>query len=170
PDEMVPLWVASWNGDADIVRALLQAGVVNIEHGNQGTTPLMEAVAQGYADVVDMLLHAGANSIHDGASPLALAAANNEIDMAVMLIKYGADVNQLSPVHGETAIFDAVREARPDMVKLLIAENANVAIKSLRGSVVLHMAVFREDTQLVQMLMDAGADLEAADRKGVTPL
>lgn len=55
-----PLHVASWAGEAEVVRELLKAGASVNETSQSGSTGLMQAVKHGYKDIEIMLRAAGA--------------------------------------------------------------------------------------------------------------
>lgn len=65
-----------------------------------GLTALLHAVRQGHGDVVTALLDAGADidqpSDGDNTTPLLMAAVNGQFDIALELIRRGADPNILS--------------------------------------------------------------------------
>lgn len=57
------------------------------------------------------------------------------------------------------------------MVRLLLQHDVNVnATAEERQTTPLHLASFEGDTEMVGMLVDAGADLEEEDKSGNTPL
>ncbi|KAL9613817.1 MAG: hypothetical protein Q9167_001664 [Letrouitia subvulpina] len=55
-----PLHVASWAGETEVVRELLEAGASVNETSQSGSTGLMQAVKNGYKDIEIMLRAAGA--------------------------------------------------------------------------------------------------------------
>ena len=76
------------------------AGFANAVGGVGGLSALHHAVRQGNHDAVVALLDGGANinqlSLTDKTSPLLMATINGHFDIAMTLVKRGADVNLLS--------------------------------------------------------------------------
>lgn len=58
------LLIAASNGDAEIVRALLEGGAGPNEMNEDGITPLMGAAFKGHREVVELLLAGGADPHH----------------------------------------------------------------------------------------------------------
>ncbi len=76
-----------------------------------GMTALHHAVRQGYVESAKVLLDAGANineKTGDGHTPILVALINGQFDVAMELIKRGADVNIPSDSHGVTPLWAAV--------------------------------------------------------------
>ena len=70
-----PLFVASQDGQTDIVSLLLNANANPNSQRDDGTSPLYIAGQQGHTDIVSLLLKANANpnsQKDDGSSPLSL--------------------------------------------------------------------------------------------------
>ena len=123
-------------------------------------TPLLRAAKAGDAPAVKLLLAHGANPHLPniaGVTPLMAAAglASNEIDtrgkfktsaQAVecieLLVKAGADVNARD-AKGQTALFGAALWGWNDVVKALVAHNADPKIKDLNGKTPLDTALGR---------------------------
>ena len=93
-----PLYIASKNGDEDIVELLL-AYSANIEEKNeQGQTALMIAIQQNnnksHLEVIKMLLEAGADFLYTdntGHTALDWAQQNDDDDVIRLLIQYAPD-------------------------------------------------------------------------------
>jgi hypothetical protein len=182
-----PLLAAVCQGNPEIVDLLLKAGADSTFQSEKlGKTCLTSAAYYGQSEITRiLLLHESMkppsmSSIHnnstfvdtvrgDGASALTLAVSNNHMDIAQMLIENGADVNLRNLDTGETPLFDAVRERHAELVPFLLEHGADVKQPNFRGSTLLHEAVFREDTQLVQTLINAGGDINATQKNGKHP-
>ena len=94
---------------------------------------LVTATYIGKRDAFDHLLfecQANANATSNNRSALMMAVSKGRGDMAKVLIKQGADVNEIvgaaTPYTGETALQVAVHFKQTAMVKLLLAEGAKV--------------------------------------------
>ena len=103
-----PLFVASQQGHAGVIDALVKAGAdVNAGTPN-GTTPLMAAAASGEVEAVKVLLDQGANvNGKDGIrsqTPLMYAAAANRAAVIEILTARGADVKAASKVSDLSAL------------------------------------------------------------------
>jgi ankyrin repeat protein len=92
-----PLFLASQNGHAAVIEALLRAGGDPKGADAAGTTPLMVAAASGHTDAVKALLD------------------------------HGADVNAKESVRGETAVMFAAASNRADVIDLLVERGADLA-------------------------------------------
>ena len=97
-----PLFLASQQGHAPVIEALLKAGS-DVKAGTpNGTSPLMVAAAAGKVDAVKALVDAGADvNAKDGVraqTPVMYAAASNRADVITLLASRGADLKATSKV------------------------------------------------------------------------
>jgi len=97
-----PLFLASQQGHAPVIDALLKAGS-DVKAGTpNGTSPLMVAAAAGKVDAVKALVDAGADvNGKDGVraqTPVMYAAASNRADVITLLASRGADLKATSKV------------------------------------------------------------------------
>ena len=79
-----------------------------------------------------------------------------------MLLDYNADPN-LTDMHGTTALLEAVKHGHEDIIDLLKRNDANVAMEEKLEASVLCQAVFDGDNTLLQRLLRAGVNADAAD-------
>lgn len=181
-----PLWIASLNGSAAMVRRLLEAGANANAALLLGETPVMVASRSGSADVVGQLLARGANPnarAARGQTALMWAVAQKHADVVKVLLGHGADVhaksdvwsqvmavpphglleyNRAIPHGGDTALMFAARAGDLDSAKLLVAARANVNDADAWGVSATVMAAHFGYTELVEFLLDRGADPNAA--------
>jgi uncharacterized protein len=181
-----PLWIASLNGSGAMVRRLLQAGANPNAALLAGETPVMVASRSGSADVAEQLLARGANvNAHAtrGQTALMWAVAQKHSDVVKVLLAHGADLHAKTevwsqvmavPPHGlleynrsfphgaDTALMFAARVGDLDSAKLLVAAGANVNDMDAWGVSATALAAHSGFTELVQFLLDRGADANAA--------
>jgi hypothetical protein len=89
-----------------------------------------------------------------GETPLMLAAINNQLDLAKVLIARGADVNRL----GWTPLHYAASKGHREMMRLLLENDAYIDSESANGTTPLMMAAFSPSPLAVKLLLEEGAD------------
>ena len=138
---------AAYRNSQESLELLLEAGA-NIETRNKvGDTPLMRAVQNGSRETVELLLEAGADieaGNRSGETPLSRAAklSNIRIDKLILLAGSQRKLNKSLDKTG--------REGKQD--------------ETWNNSLIY--AVRRGDEELVQLLIDNGADVKAINATG----
>ena len=163
-------------GDLDLVNRLLKAGASVHATDERGRTALLAAVYNRRSDVARALIQAGADvNRKDGESnsPFLAAAASNQIDVVRLALTHGADLTSTDRYDG-TALIAASQHGNVEIVKLLITAGVPVDRVNQLGWTALLEAIILGDgssryEDIVQALLDAGADANLADREGVTP-
>ena len=124
-DGFSPLEHAIHHGFADVVPILLRYGAdPNKSDGDDGFSPLEKAIRQGFVDVVPTLLRYGADASE---SPLlAKAARDNKSALVALLLKFGADPDDLS--YGVMPLHDAAaeKEDRCELTRVLLRGGASL--------------------------------------------
>jgi ankyrin repeat protein len=167
---VTPLSLACTNGNAAMIDLLLKAKAdVNLALPG-GETPLMTASRTGKLDAVKTLLVNGADvkakDEERGQTAVMWAAAEGNTAAVEMLIEFGADIHVVSK-GGFTALLFAVREGKADVVRSLLKAGADVnetLQKPSRqaGTSAMALAVANAHFELAAMLLDMGADPNAA--------
>ena len=114
---------------------------------------------------------AGNNAANDyGITPLWLAATNGNAPITELLLEAGANPN-LGLSTGATPIMGAARTGHVAVARALLAHGANAnAHDTRRGQTALMWAAAEQHADLVQLLIQAGADIRARSQDGFTPL
>jgi ankyrin repeat protein len=154
------LRVLSRLGRFDGVRFLLDAGA---DRSHLVWTPLMEAVALGsFADVQAALRLDVSLEERDWWERTAwlIALLTGDIAKAELLRKWGADPAARGRC-GRPLLFYAIQGHHPDMLNWLLQDGADVHQSDEFGTTALIEAVEANDFECVEILLNAGADVEA---------
>jgi len=162
-----PLSLACSGGRYEVVEILLSRGA-NKEHRNVSDyTPLSLAASGGYTNIIKLLLAHGAeiNSRTGsklGISPLMLAAMNGHTAAVKLLLDMGSDINAQIETNRNTALTLACFQGRHEVVSLLLDRKANVEHRAKTGLTPLMEAASGGYTEVGRVLLDKGADVNAA--------
>lgn len=95
--------------------------------------------------------------------PLVCAVQKNNLELAELLLKYGANPNAINL--GKTCLHEAVMNQLFDMAKLLIHYGADVLIKDKWGYLPLHRAAEKGNKAIIELLMKAYLELPTDTKK-----
>ncbi|KAK8017381.1 cyclin dependent kinase (Pho85) [Apiospora rasikravindrae] len=173
-----PLWWAALQGHKDVVELLIQKGAniygdPNCEqeayknrHFFEKSTPLWLAAFQGYIDIMELLVINGANPEIglEGLPPITAASAEGQHQAVELLLQMGVDVNTQDD-EGVTALDLSIMMGNKATVDLLIKKGADLERRSPGEQ---HFYGGHDD--IAEILISNGADIEASDCFGQTPL
>jgi ankyrin repeat protein len=168
------LSIAARMGHEDLVALLIRKGAFIDMINSVSKGPIHHAIVGGHEGVVRMLIQAGARLNYDpgppGDTPLRLAASCGQVDIVKLLIASGAAIDRVRQNSvSETALGCALDRGHVEVAKVLLEAGAAVD----KGFYTpLCIAARHGNEELVQLLIDSGADLNRGSGHGKeeTPL
>lgn len=156
---------AAFNGDLEMIKMLLDhhadASVANYD----GNTPLVMAVKGHQIDAIHALLKAGVDINHSsspGATPVLHAAAMGYVDVIRLLVSSGANVCT-EPTECGSLLHWGCHSGDINCVGAILYEfGVPINTVDAHGGPALFTALFMKKTEVVQFLLEHGADVHVA--------
>jgi uncharacterized protein len=184
--------LAADSGNTPLIAVLLQAGADPNSPNADGETALHLVARAGDVPAAKLLLKAGAKvdprETFGGQTPLMWAVARRHPEMVELLASKGANVNSRSAIRdyqrvataesraksldrgGFTPLLYAARENCRECVEVLLKHKADVNLGDPSDVVPLSIAMLNANWDIAKRLVEAGADVNAWDWYGRTPL
>jgi ankyrin repeat protein len=171
------LWAAINAQDATSLRVAIDQGADPNQPNDEGRVPLYRALVLQNQLVIDTLLSKGADpnaKDHRGDPLLFTAMSIGSAPGTAALIQAKADANAQDSI-GMTPLAFAMALDQPQIVAALIKAGADVNGPSAASdggpaAAPIFLAVRSRKLALLQQLVAAGADVNALDQQGSTPL
>jgi uncharacterized protein len=176
PQGTTALMIASrTEGGTEAVKLLLERGANVNARDSVGSTALMWAVRANHPEAVDILIHHDAEinaRTRKGNPPARRGPDSGGGSHGLGIVRSGwPERGYQEPTPGEmTALQYAARDGRLEMARTLIAANAQVNLVEANGVSPLVMATANNHIDVAQLLLEHGADANATDWWGRTPL
>lgn len=140
---------------AGVKAAPLSGGVPSRDLSGLGPAPALSAASAA-------AVPPSANGSVDGRTPLLLAVEHDRLAVVELLLKHGADVNRAAG-NGLQAMHVAARMGLCDVMECLLQHDPELAhAGTFDGRTPLLMAASEGHADCAKMLIDAGADVDAA--------
>lgn len=168
----------------DMLSLLLDHGADIMLANNNGFNALHHAALRGNPSAMCMLLMKLPRrwivdeKKDDGYTALHLAALNNHVEVAELLIRHGKANMDIQNVNLQTALHLAVERQHTQIVRLLVREGANLNIADKDGDTPLHEALRHHTLSQLRQLQDTsdvgklimGLTSQGADKKSSTTI
>ena len=150
---------------------LTQYTILDIKRSPKGQTPLISSVLRNNFALVKMLLDAKApvnETDLNKSTPLHLAASSATPDIINLLLEANADINAKNMIN-MTPLMYAITCNKIENIRLLLKNGADVLVTS-GGRNVLSIAARTGTKEIMEALIEAGANLDHRDAHGNSPL
>lgn len=171
------LWRAAEQGDAARVRSLLARGASPDAARADGRTALTAAAIGSHVPVARLLIEAGADpdtQDEQRNNALLVTGETGNVEMLRVVLRARPDLTRTNRFGG-TALIPAADRGHVEVVRELLRTRIDVNHVNDLGWTALLEAVILGDggarhTEIVRLLLAAGANPTIGDRAGVTPL
>ncbi|MEK4966861.1 ankyrin repeat domain-containing protein [Cytobacillus sp. FSL R7-0696] len=169
---------AAREGDKDHLLTLLNIGANINAQDDEGNTAVMAATQQNQMEIVQVLIAHGADiNIRNKRldNVLLYAGAEGLLEIVQLAIQAGADTT-ITNRYGGIAIIPACERGHIEVVKELLTHSDTDVnhINDLHWTALLEAIILSDGgkthQEIVQLLIDHGADITITDKDGVTPL
>jgi len=131
-EKMTPLHRAITHNDLDFVKYLVDKGAKLKADSHFGGYPLDFSIYLGYYDISEFLVSRKAPSLF-AEIYLRDAVENGDYRKAELLLRSGADVNEVHDTFRDTVLHIAAQKGDSEIIKLLIKHGADRSIKNRDG-------------------------------------
>lgn len=171
-DNITPLHEACIQAHPNCARLLLEAGAQVDVRTIHGSTPLCHACSSGSLECVLLLLKHGAKVNPSltalTASPLHEACIQGNVEIVSLLISSGAQLEAFD-VHFGPPLHIASAKGHTDCVRELLQAGAKVNSVKFHETA-LHHAARVDSVDLIELLVDFGANVFSSDNLGRKPI
>ena len=177
PERERDLVFAAERGEIVTVRNLVAKGARINWRDHRGRTALLAATQRNQVEVARFLIQEGADVntkdlVQD--TPFLLAGAEGRVELLRLMVPAGADLKDTNRFGG-TALIPAAHRGHVEAVKFLLTTKIDKNHVNNLGWTALMEAVVLGDggaahTEIVRLLVAAGADINIPDRDRITPL
>jgi uncharacterized protein len=169
---------AAWHGDLPKLKSLIATGANLDARDARGRTPLHVATHARQREAVKLLAKAGAklDALEDDRyDAVTIASVADDVPTLALLLSLGASAKQVTSRYDGTALIAAAHLGHDEVVRQLIAAGAPLDhVNNLHWTAAIEAVVLGDGgprhQRTLAALVDAGANLQLADRQGNTPL
>lgn len=168
---------AARRGDLGAVRSALADGASVGAVDSTGQTAVITAAYGDHVAVAEVLIGAGADvNVKDNTQQSAylIPTADGGLELLRLMLRSGANVHSLDSYNG-TGLIRAADRGHVEIIRELLRTPIAIDHVNRLGWTALLEAIIlgnggQRHTEVVRLLVEAGADVNLADRDGVSPL
>jgi ankyrin repeat protein len=168
---------SSERGDVETIKSLLNEDVYIHAQDKEGRCALVAAAYRNHLEIADLLIAAGADvNMKDNTlqSAYLISTSDGFTELLKKTLEAGADVHCTDSYNG-TGLIRAADRGHVEIIRELLKTDIRVNHINRIGWTALLEAIILGDggkrhTEVVRLLVDAGADVNLPDKDGVSPL
>lgn len=172
------LFDAAARGDAAQIKRLLEKGEKPDIRDSYGRTPLHVAAYRSHHEAMKALVAAGANPNaleHDRYDIVTIASVANDIPTLKIALVLGGSAKNITSRWDGTALIAAAHLGHGEVARTLIQAGAPLDhVNNLGWTAIIESIILGDGgprhTEALQVLVDAGANVNLADSNSQTPL
>lgn len=170
-----PIHLATVSGFHRIMDILSEKFKASIMHRTKDGSTLMHLASGAFNEQAALSFIRKGIPIHmpnkEGAKCIHIASIRGHVEVVKAIVAKGENVDSRTK-DGFTPLHLAVKFGKHNLVEALLGLGANLQLKAIRGGeTALHLATLVSDGQeCVDLLIRSGADVDAVDNRGETPL
>lgn len=172
-DGYTALHYAAHSGNKNAVSMLIELGANINKACDGGASAIFFALGNGHIEIVELLIRHNADvNLKGGSGETPIFKVQDNQEIAKILVNAGADLTIISNVDKCTVIHTASRFGNKYLVERILKSDHSDIINSQdsMGYTPLHFASGTGEIIIVKLLMEAGAEIEAKNLLGDTPL
>ena len=155
-------------GNPDCVQLLLDFGADPNKMDNGRRIPLTMAICKQYHEITKILLDKGADpnkEVQGKWSPLVFAIQINDLEIVKLLLAHEICIDKVDD-RGLPIIFRPIENNNKDIIGALLGKGISVNVRGKGQTTPLHWAVLHEKKEIIDFLLDRGANIFACDSGG----
>ncbi|MEC2078521.1 ankyrin repeat domain-containing protein [Metabacillus fastidiosus] len=171
PDRKTPLHIACLNGDAEIVKLLVEAGA-DLKIKYHGDTPFALACSKGNAETVKYLISRGEDVNEVMArkvTPLHLISGSGNKEIVEYVLDRVININAVTSMK-YSALHCAVENNNFEAAAVLIEKGIDMELLENYKRSALALACDRNKPEMAELLLEKGADINSIGMDKKTPL
>ncbi|XDV33670.1 hypothetical protein PO909_003992 [Leuciscus waleckii] len=174
---LTPLHLSAQSGSARLVRLLVETHQASVDALSlRKQTPLHLAAVSGQLDICSSLLNLKADitaaDIH-GQTPLHLAAESDHSEVVKLFLRHRPELATLANIEGATCAHIAAAKGSAAVIRelLMFSQGGPLTLNNRANGVCpLHLAAAGGHTEVVKVLLEAGASVTEEDLEGMTAI
>jgi ankyrin repeat protein len=161
-----PLFVAAINKRTKTIQILMRNNADSTIPNTQGDLPISYVAANGDLNSVKLMFSRNSNRF-SGIHALMSAAETDQLEIAKYALANSVDPN--SSLRSFAAIHIAAMNNSVDVMKLLIQHKANLTVGTFdkRATPPIFLALQREHTEVIDLLLKAGVNPNSVSKNGM---
>ena len=166
---VTPLHIASQNGHLEIVKFLVRINGIEVvnQADDNGDTPLTAAIDSEHLEIINVLKAVQPTIF---VKELIRACGQGNVRRVTLIIEQEAiDINAKYGLYEDTALIKSSENGHIEVVKILLAADAEVNQADKNGVTALSFAIANGHVNVVEALLTAGASANQANNVNVTP-